>query len=224
MNKKGAFILGTGTGFVIGAASMYFFIKKKVEERVDAEINEVIDRFKDRLDCIENKAKAAGLVIETNSNGIEFSKEEDVNQNEENESDDSNVNITNIRDAKAQAEYNKQQLEKIIKNQNNNQKSEENYTVEEDHNTIPPYIISEDEYGEFGNEEVPLMYYADGILADEEDNIASDIQDAVGNDAIKALNEDPYLETLYVRNEPRETDYVILRSEKEFKEIAPMEG
>lgn len=205
MNSKGSFVLGFCFGLASGSAGMYFLIKKKVEERVDAEINEVVERFRERLDEIESKAKLAGIDAES--------------QNEE--ENEESVEVTPINDSKSQAEYNKQKIEEIIKKQKYNQFNEEE-TKETPKNSTKPYIISEEEYGDSDNDETCLMYYNDKILADDYDNIVSDPEDVIG-DALQEFEKDEFVERVYVRDDSLEMDYVILRSEKDYKDIVQNE-
>lgn len=81
----------------------------------------------------------------------------------------------------------------------------------------PPYVITEDEFGEFGNEEQTLIFYSDSVLADEDDDIITDPESVIG-DALNEFN-DPMIERVFVRDESREIDYIILRSEKTFSEV-----
>ena len=76
MNSKISFVIGYGLGAITGAAGAYYLIKKKIEERVDAEINEVVDRFKERIDEIEEKARLAG--IDVDSEYVQNDEENDV--------------------------------------------------------------------------------------------------------------------------------------------------
>ena len=79
-----------------------------------------------------------------------------------------------------------------------------------------PFIISEQEFGEYGNEEITLLLYADKVLATEDDEIVDDPESILGN----CLDEfEEYDEVMYVRNGNTETDYIILRSEKNFSDI-----
>lgn len=82
---------------------------------------------------------------------------------------------------------------------------------------VLPYLINEEEFGETGNNEMSLMYYSDFILVDEDDEIITDPESLLGD----LLNEfgDPNIERIYVRDDANETDYVILRSEKTYKEV-----
>lgn len=79
-----------------------------------------------------------------------------------------------------------------------------------------PYIISPDEYGEDFDVE-SLVYYADGILADINDNVISNRKSLVGSDFYKHFGE--YEEdTVFIRNEAEEIDYEICRDTRTFSE------
>lgn len=98
--------------------------------------------------------------------------------------------------------------------------TEEDKNVEETKvvpSRILPYVISEDEYGEKDYDEVTLLYYADKVLADDEDNVIENILDTVGY-SLNNFEKDQYLEQLLVRNEEEEVDYTILKSLKTYSE------
>lgn len=199
MNKLLTFIFGVS----IGSVSTYFITKKIIQSKADEEIESVIETFNDRKKEIydilteEQKKKLAIVEIEKAIN------EED------------NTNETNI-----------DETEKTINDLGYSvgvdlSENDDNYIENEMIQDVSgPYVISEDEFGEFGNEEVTLLYYADGILATEYDDPIEDIKDLLGN-CLEDLGE--YDEQLYVRNQEKEVDYVILRSEKNFRDIVQEE-
>lgn len=80
-----------------------------------------------------------------------------------------------------------------------------------------PYVIDENAFGEFGNEEKTLMYFDDGILSDDDGDIITDPESEIG-DALEEFS-NPLCERVYVRDEEKEIDYIILRSEKTYKEV-----
>ena len=82
---------------------------------------------------------------------------------------------------------------------------------------IKPYIISPEELGEFGNKIRSLTYYADFVLADEDDYMISDPEAIIG-DALEHFGEYED-DAVHVRDENIECDYEILKSEKTFSEI-----
>lgn len=82
-----------------------------------------------------------------------------------------------------------------------------------------PRVISPDEFGEMDDyEEVSLVYYSDGVLADENDIVVTDIEEKVGSDFYEHFGEYED-DSVFIRNDERKTDYEILYSEKDFSEL-----
>ena len=84
--------------------------------------------------------------------------------------------------------------------------------------TSKPHLIQEDEYGDMGYEEKYLTYYADRLLADDDDDLVEDIDNTVGFDALSLLNDDSdeRPDVIYVRNDNLETDYEISFDERKY--------
>lgn len=81
-----------------------------------------------------------------------------------------------------------------------------------------PYVISPSDFGEMaGYEKISLTYFADGVLADEDNEEVDDIEDVVG-DALSHFGE--YEEdSVFVRNDARKCDYEILRDLRRFSDV-----
>lgn len=81
-----------------------------------------------------------------------------------------------------------------------------------------PYVISPDDFGELdGYERISLTYYADGVLADEDNEPVDDIEEIVG-DGLEHFGE--YEEdSVFVRNDAKKCDYEILRDLRTFAEV-----
>lgn len=82
---------------------------------------------------------------------------------------------------------------------------------------IQPYVISPEEFGEYGNETKLLTYYADFVLADEDGEIIVDPEAVIG-DALEHFGEYED-DAVHVRDENIECDYEILKHEKTFSEV-----
>lgn len=108
-------------------------------------------------------------------------------------------------------ESNMVQYNKIVKQYSgSDEKKEEKEQEVEDMER--PYVISVNEYAEIEEYETEtLYYYADDVLTDEEDNIIDDVDDIVGEEALKEFDRNPDCDSVYVRNDARQTDYEILR-------------
>ncbi len=74
-----------------------------------------------------------------------------------------------------------------------------------------PYVIAAEDFGEEDGYEVEtLLYYADGVLTNENDIPVEDAEDLVSLNALEQF--DMYSDdTVYVRNDVLKTDYEILR-------------
>ena len=82
-----------------------------------------------------------------------------------------------------------------------------------------PYVISPGEFGEFDEyEKISLIYYSDGVLADEDNELVDDVDDIVGEDSLNHFGE--YEEdTVFVRNDRLKCDYEILADERNFSDL-----
>ena len=78
------------------------------------------------------------------------------------------------------------------------------------------YVISEMDFGEHEDEgwsSVTMFYYADGILADDDEEIIEEPERYFGEDIdIMEYFSDEERDSLYIRNEGNQADYEILRS------------
>lgn len=82
-----------------------------------------------------------------------------------------------------------------------------------------PYVISPDELGEFPDYGViSLTYYADGVLADENDEMIEDPDDIIGPDALNHFGEYED-DSVAVRNDQKQCDYEILQDLRRYSEI-----
>lgn len=202
MNKIVSFILGAG----IGSVTTYFIVKKTIQERADEEIESVVTTFKERYDKVEKI-----LTDEQKEEvGIYIPEKKELS--------------IPVKDLNLTGEPYKEKVEDLgysvgVDLSENNDKHVDNITQIDDVKTgMAPYTISEEEFGEFGNEEMTLILYADGTLADDQDEIIDDPESLLGN-CLDEFSE--YDDALYVRNENKEIDFVILRSDKTFDDINP---
>lgn len=82
-----------------------------------------------------------------------------------------------------------------------------------------PYVIPPEEFGRFDDyEEISLTYYADGILADDNDEVLDDAEGIVG-DALNHFGEYED-DSVFVRCDERKCDYEILLDQRIFSEAA----
>lgn len=100
----------------------------------------------------------------------------------------------------------------------------DDFPTEEYEESDAPYVISPEEFGEKEHyDTVSLMYYADQILADDNDDIIEDIEGTVGFDSLTHFG-DFETDAVHVRNDEQCTDYEILKSLRTYKEVAAQRG
>lgn len=82
-----------------------------------------------------------------------------------------------------------------------------------------PYVIPPEQFGDNEeHEQISLAYYADGVLADENDEVIEDVEDAVGIDSLNHFGEYED-DSVFVRNDARKCDYEILLDQRTYSEV-----
>ena len=83
-----------------------------------------------------------------------------------------------------------------------------------------PYVIPPEQFGDDENyDQISLTYYADGVLANENDEVIEDVEDAVGIDSLNHFGEYED-DSVFVRNDARKCDYEILLDQRTYSEVA----
>lgn len=201
---KGVFIFLAGAA--VGSAVTYKLVEKHFRDLAEEEIESVKEVFKERLltdakdenpnprhEVEKNNSQLEEIIKNGNySTGVDMSEEETESKHVE-------------------------AIVEIVDDEDDEDDSDYTVPVEVGPDTAAtPYVISEEEFGEFGNEEKTLIFYSDSVLADEDDEII-DPESVIG-DALKEFD-DNMIERVYVRDERSEIDYIILRSEKSYSEV-----
>lgn len=85
--------------------------------------------------------------------------------------------------------------------------------------TEHPYIIYPDEYGCIEEyDTLPLTYYEDGVLADDDDNIVYEVDELVGRESLDHIGEFEE-NVIHVRNDKKRCDYEITTSLRTYSEV-----
>ena len=88
--------------------------------------------------------------------------------------------------------------------------------IDEPEQVDKPYVITQNDYGEFGDYmEMSLTYYADGIVADDDDEIIENVVAILGTDFINEFEDDVVL----IRNDARKCDYEVVRDDRTYHEV-----
>lgn len=193
-NKIFMFALGA----TVGSLVTWKLVEKKYKDIADEEIASMEEYYNEKLNSLNELA------------------EDPVE-----ESDDINKAI--LEGVKEGMTYSDEELEydEHIKELNYNSIQEDIDGIFETEADIKeytkPYVISPEEFGEYGNETKLLTYYADFVLVDEEGDIIVDPESVVG-DALEHFGEYED-DAVHVRDENIECDYEILKHEKTFGEV-----
>lgn len=95
------------------------------------------------------------------------------------------------------------------------------YKSKKEENTMndEPYVITPEEFGAKDDYDVvSFTYYADKLLADENDELVDDIKNVVGYDALNSFGEYED-DSVFVRNDRLKCDYEVLLDERKYMDI-----
>lgn len=96
--------------------------------------------------------------------------------------------------------------------------TEEATDVENYETVEAPYVITPDEFGEYGYETISLTYYADDVLTDDGDDIIDDPAEIVGRDFSSHFGEYED-DSVFIRNDTKRCDYEILKDYRKYSEL-----
>lgn len=178
------FLAGGAVGAAITAKLVVKYYEEIIELNNEA-VDETVKYYKDKIDELKNNEK-----------GYEKDKVEDDKPEKKKEKKDDKAKINDIIETEQYSGS-----EEVIP------KPVESITGIE--------IIEADVYGEEeGFDIASWMYWADGIVTNDFDEIVEDPESIIG-DALSYFG-NIEIDSVYVRNRANSTDYEILRSEKEF--------
>lgn len=198
MNNKITSFMMFIFGAAVGSVVTWQYIKKKYEQIAQEEIDSVKETF--------SKLKV---------------------KNKDNESEENN-NVRTIveiveraKDKPSIMEYAAKLHKQGYTNYSNTDSLSEDSNVSEEKVVYngKPYVISPDEFGELDDyETISLTYYADQILADEDDELVEDIEETVGFESLNAFGEYED-DSVFVRNDRLKCDYEILLDQRKYSDV-----
>lgn len=178
-------------GAAIGSSISFVMLKKKYDERMEEEFNKMVKELKN--------PKVVNF----------FNSLKDEPESSSKKEDKPNVTFNNYSDIIKSSGY------------SNDDEEEDDGILVNDLTGDPdalPVIIPPDEFGdEETYAQISLLYYADGVLADEQDHPFRSY-DAICKDYEEHFGEYED-DAVYIRNDRLRTYYEILRSGKTYAEI-----
>lgn len=189
-------------GAAVGAASAFYYAKKYYEHIAQEEIDSVKAEF-----AYRKKRESIEHVEETER------KSEDSEENPgSTETLDEEGKSSEDTERKQYYNYYAQIL-------HDNGYAVWSKDINEDAKKDFPYVISPDEYGDiFDYDQIEYTYYADDILADENNDVVTDWQRYMGEDALNHFGE--YEEdSIYIRNDMLKTEYAVLLDDRKYVDV-----
>ena len=182
-------MIAFATGAIVGSVVTWCFVKKKYERIAQEEIDSVKEVFaKKEFDSGAKEMAKAGEEVVKGLNG-------------------------GIRQAKEKPDL--VQYAAMVQKYGGTVGEEKEVPMKEKF----PYVIPPEEFGEFDDyERISLTYYADGVLADDNNEVVDDVEDIVG-DALDHFGEYED-DSVFVRCDERKCDYEILMDQRTFSEVA----
>jgi len=89
----------------------------------------------------------------------------------------------------------------------------------EDTKMSKPYVIPPEQFGDNeGYYQISLTYYADQVLADENDEMIEDVEDTIGFESLTHFGEYED-DSVFVRNDDKKCDYEILMDQRLYSDV-----
>jgi len=199
MNSKFASFMMFVLGAAVGSAVTWQYIKKKYEQIAQEEIDSVKEVF--------SKHKVASQDNEPDENIHVRSRAEQAKDNPSISEyaaklrEQGYINYSNVRSIPDDSDTTKKE------------KKEDPMTKDK------PYVIPPEEFGEFYDyEKISLTYYADQVLADDNDELVDDIEDVVGFKSLSTFGEYED-DSVFVRNDRLKCDYEILLDQRKYSDV-----
>lgn len=183
-------ILATGIG--IGVGAVWYYFDKKYKDEMSKKIEEIMAESKQIKPV---KSTASELPAKVNT------------------VDEVQPTVTSVKTTKVN-------YSKLIKNEKY-VGTESTDNAEEETDYEKPYVISPLEFGDKEDEgytTVSLMFYSDGLLADDMGEVIENIDETVGVDSLNHFGEYED-DSVFVRNDRLKIDYEILLNNKKLVDV-----
>lgn len=189
MSKATGFVMFV-LGAAVGSVATWQYTKKKYERIAQAEIDSVKEIFSKR----ESAADVEIVTPEPQTAKVGKPEEKpDITEYAARLEREGYTNYSNVSAG---------------------EKKEEQEAME-----MKPYVISPEEFGEFEDyERISLSYYADQILADEDDEKVEDVDNVVGLESLTHFGEFED-DSVFVRNDRLKCDYEILLDQRTYSDV-----
>lgn len=198
MNKL-YFVASFVLGAAIGSFVTWNVVKDTYQKLAQEEIEDIRQYYKEKLDALEPKKVSNEVPKNTH------------------EKPDIREFAARIIGENGYKNYSNTSIKPDpVLNEEEEPEQKENEVVEHDPNK--PYVVSPEEFGEKGYTVISLSYYADGVLADEDDHVVEDVDAVIGYESLEHFGEYEN-DSVHVRNDRLRCDYEILIDLREYSEV-----
>lgn len=198
MNKL-YFVASFVLGAAIGSFVTWNVVKDTYQKLAQEEIEDIRQYYKEKLDALEPKTVSNKVPKNTH------------------EKPDIREFAARIIGENGYKNYSNTTIKPDpVLNEEEEPEQKENEVVEHDPNK--PYVVSPEEFGEKGYTVISLSYYADGVLADEDDHVVEDVDAVIGYESLEHFGEYEN-DSVHVRNDRLRCDYEILIDLREYSEV-----
>ena len=194
-------------GLTIGSVISYFVLKKRAEK-------ELLEAIETEKEALQKAYKDRGAAI------LKAQEAKDAKKVEEIDADLQEARIDDKKKLNAVAEDTgyKPKIDYTKYSKKVKEEFAESETPSEDDRKTVPYMIFEDDYSDDLNyDKEELVYFGgNGVLCDVDETIFN-LADTIGEGAVE-LFDVMSTDTIYIRNERLQTDYMVERRQAEYVE------
>jgi hypothetical protein len=206
-----AFLVGAATG----AFATYQFLDKKYEERADEEIESIREFANKRIKEAENRA----------NDNIDYDQPTVIKRRTkaDNNYEHTHTDYNSIYKSKEPLSSVAERLHRVPDPVETQRPTDDEPKPVDGDGNILPYIISMEDYSDTHEnfDKLNLTYYdEDDTLADENEEIVTDVEATIGFDSLSCFGEnDDDKDTIYVRNERLGADFEVNQVHQSYSEM-----
>lgn len=219
MNEKYMRILWFLAGSGVGALVTWKYAEKKYSALSEIDIKSVKESMKERIQAAEEKINALeeeNKVFRANPELVEAPKD-DASQKDKSKSCKEKPDLTEY--AKVANGYTKYGSRHKSPADDEPLPHPDDDGEDEGMKSQIPYVITPDLFGEtFDYDQISLIYYADGVLTDDNDQPVEDIANTVGVDFASHFGEYED-DSVFIRNDVLKNEYEILADRRSYSDI-----
>ena len=201
---RGKTVIGFVVGLVIGSVLTYYRLKNKVEAEIDEEVDKIKEFYKDKLE----KQQA------------EYFEKEEYLKSKVAVAEDKGSVVSKIINLKDIERFEGEHAEEDVIDTDSDEASNGAFEVFKDDIIAQdkPFVIEEDRVGEYISYDlISLIYFSDGVLTDDWEVPVENPDETVGKEYVE------YFETgedvVYVRNDKLKCEFEITRDLRTYEEV-----